>query len=266
MTDTEALLRDSPRCLLAVPAGGVAPTAAPWVVGLPFWWDGSGVWLTLDADSVTARALAERPGCALAVPSVPQDPEHPGIVAEATARRYGAHDPLGLVLHSVPVLAALVALSVKRALHTGSPELAVPDDTVVVRAVLGRLRGARVPQAGPGVAPALPAAIPTEVRRALAGDRRAMLAVHHQGRLRLVPAVVGPAFQLDLGPELDALTGPVPATLVMEAPAARGVGVALHGAFQEGRLQIEQATAWHGTSFQTVDVAVVPPGGIELPD
>lgn len=285
-------LADGDRCVLAI-RGDRAPVVTPTV----FWSDGDAVWMTAAAGSAEVAALRARPGCALWIPAPgrrdgfepggrdEQDgrdagvgqgptPADRGAVVHGHARVFGAGDPVGLTLHGVSISAAMAALAVKQAgavlgyardAARALPRLALRRQ-VVVRVAIERSWMEARPSSAPGVAPALPAVVPADVRRALAGERRVVLALQGPEDLAVVPALWSSGFALEPSP---ARHGTGSAAVAVDTPPRRrpteAVGLVLSGTVTaRGTLDATTATWWRG--FE-VDSAPIPSvSGVTLPD
>jgi hypothetical protein len=200
-------------------------------------------------------------------------------VAAGRARVYSPGDPLGLVLHAPTILAATAALA---AHHTGelsgwvgravrSPARLLPRDRVVVRVTLRDVRVVELPAPPPGIGPALPTAIPAEVRRGLAGTREVVLATPDGADLVVIPAVWSAGFRLTLPPRVDLAAG-TPVTAVCEVPTPDGpgpvAGLALTGTAGPGPVLIPRRARWwsDGTRDEAEVPAARPLGAVTLPD
>jgi hypothetical protein len=118
-----------------------------------------------------------------------------------------------------------------------------------------------------GVAPPLPAVVPADVRRALAG-RRAVLVAHGTHRPHLVPATWGEGLTL-LGPNGRALDLAGPVAVTVDTGAERpgeARGLTLQGTLAGGRLTAGRATWWRGLRLESADVPPTPARGVVLPE
>lgn len=253
----------------------LATARGPRVAPVACWSDGAGLWLATPADSVTVAALRRKPDCLVVVG---QDSDEAAVL-QATARVYGLHDPLGLLLHSPIVSAAMGALA---ATHADTvvdyvaeaarvPARHLPRSPVAIRLALREPLPADEPaEARDGIAPALPSVVPADVRRALAGVRRIVLAAEtdgwRHGGLDAAPALWGAGFALSVPPGRSLAAGtPVMAVAAVE-PGGKPAGLALCGNLDLGPvLSARQVTWWRGAHAETVDV---PPAtsSIILPD
>jgi hypothetical protein len=266
----EGVLGRGSRCLLAFP-GRRGPLLAP----MAYWYDGDALWMTTAADTAKARVLARDGACAVYVGDAGG-----GVKATGHARVLSARDPLGLLLRAPVITGAIAGL----ALHDPAtllgyardavrvPQRWAPHNRVVLRVELSAIVGTPRAVAPPGVAPALPAAVPADVRRALAGVRRVAVARSvaaggsvfevepgwWDGGYALSSAVTGRPVEAD---------GPVSVALDSDAHASPlGVrGLVLHGRIADGVLRAERATFWRGFDIGTVDVEAAG-SGVVLPD
>ncbi|MDQ3708987.1 MAG: hypothetical protein M3387_06740 [Actinomycetota bacterium] len=259
MTDPAGTLDAARWCTLLL-----RTTRGPGAVPMACWSDGSGLWLAAPADSAEVGVLRRDPDCQVVV----------GLEASATvvlrgaARIYGAHDPLGLLLHSPVVSAAMAALAVN---HAGDvldyvaeaarvPARRLPRDPVAIRLAVGEPAPAEDLAVEGGLAPPLPSVVPADVRRALTGVRCVVLVREcaggrGHGGLDTGPAVWGAGFSLSLPPRrrLEAGTR-VLATVIAEANG-KPAGLALHGSLEAGCvLRAERVTWWRGASAETIDL------------
>lgn len=272
----QAALTDNDRCVLAV-RGRRGPLLAP----MAFWWDGAGLWLITSQASVKAGILARDPVCAASVGPPRTGRPTPGVVVHGRARIFGVGDPLGLTLHGPTIATAMAALGARNVpILVGYARDAAripaawwPRRRVVMRVTADHIDEVDPPAAGPGMAPALPAAVPPEVRRAVAGERRVVVASTDDGqpggRLVLAPAVWGAGYALTLPEGMAPRDGARAAATVdrdLTGRPTRVAGLAVHGEVVDGGIRAERATWWHGFDLATVDVAAPTPGGVELPD
>ncbi|MGH3665657.1 MAG: hypothetical protein ACRDU8_06160, partial [Egibacteraceae bacterium] len=178
--ETSDVLDVATRCVVA----GLARTGLH-ATPTAFWSDGSGLWLALPGDSPTVGALRSTPGCAVAV--LPEDVEGAvarGAVIQGSARVHGLHDPVGLAVHGVTVSAAMAALAARNVASfldyvqdaSRLPGRYLPRNVVAIRVAVERLRPVDPPAVAVGIAPALPAVVPADVRRRLSGRRDIVLA------------------------------------------------------------------------------------------
>jgi hypothetical protein len=267
VTTTEELLGESTRCLLAVRgAHGALLSRAP------SWYDGAGLWTTTSASTVKAALPRRDSVCAAYLP--PLEGEEEGAVVRGSARVFGLHDPLGTVLHWPTISAAMIALAARNAgavleyvQHAArAPARVVPGNSVVIRIPAEEVRRVTWPHPVPGVAPALPPVIPAEVRRAVGGRRRVVLAAADTDLL-VTPAVWGAGFALQLPGDVVLAEGAPAQVVVEEERGGRpAIGLAVRGVVDgRGALTPERYTWWQGFDSVTVD-APVDVSGIQLPD
>lgn len=264
------LLMRARRCLLATADPGgpqVAPTA--------FWFDGHALWMSPGSASLPTIAGAREHECVAYV--APIDPQEPGEVVHGRARVYSRADPLGLVFHTATISAAMTALAARNALalagYVGdvarAPYRRLPRNPLVVRLDVERRTKVDLPDEGPGVAPALPTAVPPDIRRALAGLRGVVL-VWGDGGAHATPAVWDAGYRLRTPPTLRPPPGAsAVVTVDTDDPQGLGrpVGLALYGSVgADGRLVPERVTSWWGRDLHTAPVAPAVPGGVVLPD
>lgn len=261
-------LEQSSSCVLACRG-----RSGPLLVPMACWYDGERLWMTTAASSVKARVLARDPDCALVAPATDGGDR---VVAHGRVRVYGPADPVGLAVHA-PVVAAAMSALAARSSPRGPAGYVRDAPLVPVEWALGRRVALRVavdsahrvtvPPLGAGVAPALPPAVPPDVRRAAAGRRRVTVGWERPGgRLGLAPGVWGAGFSLTT---LEPLPPGVPVTAVLDADHRDGsppvCGLAVRGIAADGGLRPERVTWWQGFRARTATVRPVT-GGVELPD
>jgi hypothetical protein len=266
----EELLCGANRALIAV-RGRRGPLLSPMAV----WYDGAGLWASTASNAVKSRLLRRDGRCLLYVPA--PDVADGGVVVGATARVFGPHDPLGTMLHWPTISVAMAALAARNAGNIVGyaqdvariPLSWMPANRVVVRAHVERAAAVAAPPVGPGIAPALPPVVPADVRRAIGGQRRVVVAVVDGERLRVLPGVWGAGFALSL---LDELPGSAPATVVVDDdPHGRPTlvtGLAFGGHLDDRgtALRPERVTWWRGFATTTEDMPAPSASGITLPD
>jgi hypothetical protein len=262
----DAMLDQQTRCLLAFAGEAGDPRVAP----MAYWSDGEALWMTTAADSSKVRRLSEEPACRICVLT-----ESHALVAAGQARIFGLDDPLGLALHAGPVSGALLGLAIRNPATVVAyveslaavPERWWPHRRVVLRIRIDEPELVPLPAVPAGMAPALPEAVPADVRRALAGEHRVVVA-YGAGRPVVAPAVWDADFRLS-GPGGRSLAphGPVAVALDAEPLASPldACGVVLSGDAPDGRLSARKATWWRGFDRETVDLAERP-RGVVLPD
>jgi hypothetical protein len=118
------------------------------------------------------------------------------------------------------------------------------------------------------VAPALPAVVPGDVRRAVTGERHVVLATGvPSGTVTITPAVWGAGLSLQV-PAGDSLPAGVPATVYVGTDPRRRptqvVGLSLAGEVDGQRLRPSRATWWEGFDLTTVDLPQT--SSVVLPD
>ncbi len=270
MSDALGLLDARRRCLLAF-HGETGPILAP----MAYWSDGEHLWMSTSGSTLKVDRLRQDVGCALYVPGV----DGAGVCAQGTVRIFSAADPLGLVLHGPAIAGAMTALAASNASSIAGyvqdvakvPLRFMPQNRVVLRVRLTEIAVVEEPEKGPGIAPALPTVVPSDVRRILGGERHVVVAVDTP-RLEVLPAVWGAGF---------ALTAPAGRTFVPGARAAVAIdddgegrpteviGLSMRGTISStGVLEATRVTWWEGFELTTADVPAraAAGGGIVLPD
>lgn len=266
----EDLLARASRCVLGA-RGRDGPAATPMM----FWWDGSGLWMTTSSERLKTAGLDTDPACVAYVGPLGEGQE--GVIVRGRVRIYRPGDPVGLLLHTPTISAAMTALAVRNAgrLLGQARDAAripprLPRPRVVLRLAVEGLRTVDPPDVDAGVAPALPTDVPAQVRRALAGQRRVVLVYADEAGLQATPAVWGAGYTLTVPASLTPPAGARAVAAVDVDPGrrpARAVGLAVAGTVSaDGRLQPERATSWHGFSTETARVSAPAPGGVTLPD
>ena len=269
MADPHDVLYSSSRCVLAF-SGKRGPLLSP----MAFWFDGSSLWMSTPAVSVKASALRRRPQASVYVPAAGDVGE--GTLLAGRARIYGLHDPLGLAVHGAVVSGAMAALAARNA---GTilgyvqdarlvPARFRPRNRVAVRFAIDEARPVRPPEIGPSVAPALPTVIPGDVRRAITGERRVVLATGlPSGTVSITPAVWGAGFSMQL-PAGETLPEDGPAAVYVGTDPRRRptqvIGLSMVGEVDGQRLQPRRATFWEGFDLTTVDLPRT--SSVVLPD
>lgn len=221
-----ALLRDATHGVLLTWTDDGDP---PRLVALasPAWWDGEGVWMVA-GDAEDAR-LGRTP-CAVVLGEGSRT-----VAVRGEARVFGVRDPVGLTLHGAAIAGAMTALALRGA---GALRRALPGGlpaTVALRVAVRAAEPLRFPEAGDGIAPALPADVPADVRRALAGVRA--VAVLAQGQTAVHAACWGGGM---------VLTGAhVPDGRVAVVARASATGLALEGRLgADARFVPDRALWW----------------------
>jgi hypothetical protein len=285
-SDPRRVLHEQRRCLL-----GFATPTGPLLAPTAYWSDGEHLWMSAAGSSVKARRLREHPECVVYVPACDGQP---GAVARGDVRVFRAGDPVGLLFHGAAITGAMAALAVSNVSSmlgyaqdaASIPARWAPPNRVVLRLRLDDVAAVPQPVAPPGVAPPLPAVVPSDVRRALAGKRRITLAVEQRSQRReggddgrrisigVVPAGWGAGFRLALPAGVSLAPGTRVAAVLDDDAEGRPtgvVGLALRGTVGEGgRLRPERATWWRGFRLHTADVTPQPTSGgssgVVLPD
>lgn len=240
---------------------------------MAFWFDGAELWLTTAASAEKVRVLRRDPSCVAWVP--PAD-DGPGAVVRGEARVFSIRDPVGLALHG-PVIGAAMTAMAARNVDTilgyaqdvrHIPPRWAPQNRVVLRVRVEEVVGVLRPEPPAGATPPLPTVVPTEVRRALAGESK-LAVVTDDGHLTITPAVWQQGFRLTAPADRPLPTGPA-AVVVDSDPRARPtgvVGLVLCGRLDTaGVLHPTRATWWRGFELATVDVPDDPAPGVTLPD
>ena len=264
------VLDRSVRCVM-----GFAGRRGPLLSPLAFWSDGAQLWMTTPAASVKARVLRARPSCSVYVP--PPGGVGTGAVVSGEVKIYGLHNPLSLAVHGPVVSAAMGALAsrnagtilgyVQDARHV--PDRFRPHNRVALRLRVDRVDEVEVPTPGVGVAPALPAVVAPDVRRALAAARQVCVATQApDGSIDVSPAVWGAGFQLTFPHGWEPQVESDAAIHVGSDPAGRPtavVGLSLNGHLAQGRFTPRRATWWEGFRLRTVEIPAAS-GALQLPD
>lgn len=271
--EIDDVLSTAPRLVLGLP--GSTPGAAPLVTPMAFWWDGGHLWLTTAGSTTKAERLVADGAVTAYVR--PERREAPGVLLRGAARIFSVRDPLGTLVHGPTVSAAMAALAWKNAGSVAGyaqdiarlPLRWWPHNRVAVRVTVTDASTTVGPVPGPGIAPALPPDVPAGVRRALGGERRVVLAVHEHGVVRLLPAVWGAGWSIDVGDQ----PRPPDGTVAVVADAdARGrpsevVGVCVVGRLEDGRvLRPTRVRWWEGFTLGATDVEDQRKSAFVLPD
>lgn len=247
--------------LLAVRGSG-----PPLLRPLPYFDDGRGLWLLPPADAALRRALAS-PGEVAAL--LLGSGDDVAQVLRGRPRLFSLSDPVGLVTHGPVAATALAAMVATRPGllrgHAAPVVRALSAGTVAVHVAVEHRATVRYPDPAPGIAPALPDAVPADVRRAVAGERRVSVAADLGDALALLPALWSAGMALTLPAGVRPLPD-APATVAVHHGEDGGCGVSLHGRLRDSALVVEHATWWRGGEVDTAAVPASPPGGIEIPD
>lgn len=193
------------------------------VLPSPAWSDGAHLWLV--AASVEHAFLGAGVSALLA------GPDGVRAVARGNVRAYGLHDPVGLALHGAAAATALAALALRAA---GAVRRALPAPFALRLDI--ETATVLADGTGEGIAPALPAIVPSEVRRRLAGVRDIVITRPLHGTVE--PARWGGGFLVE-GSWPDG-----PAAAVLAAPGGT-TGLALEGELAGGALRPARAVWWH---------------------
>lgn len=265
-----AALGAARRCLLVARS-----RRGPLVVPVAHWFDGDGVWLIAAADSARVAALGRDPACLLVVAA---DEGGAGVVAAGRARVLSPADPVRFAVHGPAISGALSALAARNAATVADHALRAPAllgrwarrRRVVVRVALDSLEALEPPSGPTRVTPALPTALPADVRRRLASER-VVTVLWDEPPLRAAAATWGSGLTLGFGDARPAARpdGDEPVAVVAGADAGRAteaVGAVLHGALRESdALAARRAVWWRGFDVAHADVAGAV-GGVEIPD
>lgn len=254
------------RCFLAL-AGPDGPVLRP----LRYWYDGQHAWTT--TAEAALPGVGEEAACALWLPA----DDGPGLLAQGRVRVFGAGEPLRLLLHAPAITGALAALAADNAGAVAdyvqeaarNPGRLDARGRIVLRIRVDSGWPVTPEKPGFGVAPAIPTAVPAEVRRVVGGCRDVVVAAA-EPRLAVLPAVLGPGFRL------TAAAGALPTGSKVEvvidpgegSPAGGSIGLALGGRIsEEVSLELERATWWNGARVGSAPVNQASAGsGIVLPD
>lgn len=274
------LLHTATHCVLALRAAD-----GLHVVPLSFWYDGDALWSTTTSAMADPDALGAHDALAVLVP--PADEGHPSLVMRGSIRVHSLEDPLALALHAPTISAAMAALAAR---NTGTlvgyarqvanmrslrpHELRASDitDRMVLRIRVASSLQVLPPTTTSAVVPALPVAVPADVRRDLAGARDAV-AVLDGYRLQVLPARLADEGSVILPAEVRPPADPVDAVIVLTGqqrtdPDARPrTSAALHGSLRGGTFEPARATWWRSGRTGSTDIAGPPgPGPVVLPD
>ncbi|WP_370326430.1 pyridoxamine 5'-phosphate oxidase family protein [Euzebya sp.] len=269
----DRLLDDAKRLLLAWP-GRTVPLMTP----MAFWWDGQHVWFTTSGSSLKARRLMEDGTCAMYVPA-PEGED--GRLLRGHARVFHLGDPLGLTVHAGFLATAQTALMLKNAQSilgyvVDAPKVPTrfrPANRVLIRVTVTSDEHVTPPPVARGIAPALPTAVPPEIRRVLSGMRRVAVATQVDGGIGLVPAVWGAGFSLEL-PEGAGVGDGTVATVVVDCdPGFRPTqvsGVSMSGTIATGgtapRLEPTKVRWWEGFEVHSAEISGRPTDTVVIPD
>lgn len=267
--DAHELLDRSRRCLLALPAPD-----GPFVAPMAHWSDGAHLWMASAASPLRSGSLHDAPCAAM----VAAEGGSPTVTVRGTARTFRAADPVGALLHGPAIAGAMAALAASQAPALGSylqdaaraPSRWAPQNRVAVRLRLDAVALVEPPVPPPGVAPALPTVVPSDVRRVLGGRRQVAVVVEAE-RLEVLPAAWGAGFSLLLPSGRHLRPGARVTVVVDDAPTPPpdAVGLALRGRVTPtGALAPERATWWEGFDVRSAEVPRSPAAasGIVLPD
>lgn len=256
-----AVLGRSVRCLLAA-RGRQGPIVSP----MAHWFDGRAVWMTTAADAAKVAALGRDPVCLVAV--VPEE-QQAGMVASGRARVLSPDQPARFALHAPAITGALSALAARNArsvadyaLHASQvPWRWAAHRRVVVRVVLDDPWPLAPPSGPTRVTPALPTALPADVRRRL-GGKRVVAVLWDEGGLRVATATWGAGLTLAFADGLPASARPrtgARVAVVAELDTGRpteAVGAVLHGALEGGDAVVaDRAVWWRGFEVGRGEVA-----------
>lgn len=266
----ERLLDDAKRMVLAWP-GKDGPRLAP----MAFWWDGRHVWLSTSSSAYKVKAFDADPDCVAWVP--PQRDGQAGMHLRGRARVFHPTDLVAMATHGPVVATAQTALAVKNYASVAGyvadagkvPVRWLPASRVMIRIAVDDRWSVVPPVPGPGIAPALPTAVPPEVRRLLSGRRDVTLATRTEGGLGLVPAAWGAGWTVDLPAGAEIPEGTDVAAVLDHDPGFRPTetaGVSVRGTWRSGRIQPTSVRWWHGFTQGTAEVTSGPLDPIVIPD
>ena len=274
MPEIPDVLDAGTRCVLACEVAQQVGGQRLGVAASAFWSDGTGVWLALPADGPVVAGLRRHGGCRLAV--LPPEPDGAGAVVDGVARVHGLHDPVGLAIHAPTLTAAMAALAARNAATvaaavqdvTRDPSRYLPRNVVAVRVTVEQVVPVAWPAPAGAVTPALPAVVPAEIRRGVAGRHDIVLATLGPDGVEVGPAAWGAGFALT-GPAGRGLPPGMEAAAVVEGPLlTRGWGtggLALLGELVAGpALRAREALWWRG--FEQARAELPAAAGVTLPD
>ncbi|WP_157965555.1 pyridoxamine 5'-phosphate oxidase family protein [Euzebya rosea] len=266
----QRLLDDAKRMTLAW-HGRTGPVLAP----MAFWWDGRHLWCSTSGSSAKVERIEDRPEVAVLVGA--DDDGASGAVLRGRARIFRPTDVVAMATHGATLAAAQAALAVKQAPSIAGyvvdaariPSRWMPARRVMLRITVDDPEPILAPTMGPGIAPGLPTAVPPEVRRLLSGQRRVVLGVRDGEHLRVLPAIWGPGFTLDLPAGESVPTG-LPAVVVTDHdPGFRPTevaGVAVRGRISGRTISAESVRWWHGFDSGRAEMPTAAFDPIVLPD
>lgn len=248
----------------------------PTLAAAPAWFDGSAVWCVTSAESEIVAALTAHRVCRVTVGGAGG-----GVVADGHARCYGPDLPLATALHGLPILAVLGMIGARRtaplsaALRNPARVAGAwpPAAPAVLRVRITDPYAVAAPTVEPALAPGLPAAVPADVRRAVAGLRRVVVAVRAQpGRLEVAPTTWQGSYDVDLAAatwDVTVSDAPRPAAVLLTAAQGEqepSRGLVLTGDLRGTRLSPQGVRWWRGS--QTGSATLSPSGSdaLQLPD
>jgi hypothetical protein len=236
----DARLENATRCLLALEIAGRVK-----VVPLPCWSDGDSLWTALRGAGPVVGALRAAQSFAVSAADV---------LARGSVRIFSPEDPVGLLLHGPVVSMAMSALALR---HPG--ELRHAFALLPVRIALDDPWIPGPLPVGPGIAPALPAVVPADIRRRLSGQRQVLVVTRDAGGVEFFPAAWGAGFALD--------GAAAPGTELTAVVTDDDAGVALSGELTAaGALHPVHAIWWSGGRSGEAPLPAAPRGAVVLPD
>ncbi|MGH8884836.1 MAG: hypothetical protein ACRDYX_06625 [Egibacteraceae bacterium] len=251
-------LTEATRCLVALRTAQDGLRLA----SLPCWSDGEALWLARADSDPVVEALRGAPTCAVLIGDLGAE-----LTATGLARIFGAGDPLGLLAHGPVIALAMAAIAVRHPREVARAWLPRSQirPPVAVRLALRELRNVEAPPPRPGIAPALPAVVPADIRRRLSGLRDVVVAGEGAAGLCVERATWSAGFVL--AGDLPVSPGKAIAVAV-EAGSGRGaIGVALSGELDaRGALRPVRASWWNGSRTGTAPLSTPPRGAVTLPD
>lgn len=251
-------LAEATRCLVALRTAQDGPR----LVSLPCWSDGEALWLTLAGSDPVVEALRDAPTCAVLIGDLGA-----GLAAAGLARIFGADDPLGLLVHGPVITLAMAAIAIRHPREVARAWLSLREirPPVAVRLALSEFRTVEAAPPRPGIAPALPAVVPADVRRRLSGLRDVVVVGEGAAGLRVGRATWSAG--LVLAGDLPVSPGAAIAVAVEAGSRQGAIGVALSGELDvRGALQPTRASWWNGSRSGTAPLSTPPRGAVTLPD
>jgi len=270
--DVESVVARGTRCWVAA-----ARDRGLLLTPTTYWSDGDALWAWTLGSSEAVETLARDPRCAVYVAA----PDGGGAVLRGRARIHSAASPRSVLFHGVTSVAALAALAARNAPNVVGyvadgpriPRRALPANRVVIRIGVDATEPVGAPPKGPGIAPALPTVVPSDLRRALSGRRDVVVAAGGAGALQVASATWGPGYALALPAGMSLAEG-APAAVALETESGGRptavAGLRLSGTVDGGRLRADRVSWWDAATTGTAGVQAAGPSSgpapIVLPD